>query len=255
MAEQKTVTLAEGKIKGAGDYVTLLSLQIDTESNQHGSMTVTLQLETDEMNPKEKDWTGEQIQAETRDGTLLFTGECIHYLENKMVAYREVTLYVASDSYQTDITGNSRTFQKSTKTMGEVAKAILEPYGAICTIEGDKTIPEVLTQYKETDWKFLVRVANQYGYQVYTNPASNVLQIALGSTGEANGGLGSNALLLSETINLQEMRLKVANQGEEAGTYRYKSEDILSYNPSGQAGSTVGDKLITSSHIKSEKGV
>lgn len=89
MAQQPTVALAQIKIKGAGEYVTILSLQIDTQSNQHGSMIVTLRLETDEIKSEEKDWTGAQIQAETKEGILLFTGECIRYDVKRLAADRK----------------------------------------------------------------------------------------------------------------------------------------------------------------------
>lgn len=255
MAEQQMIALAQVKINGVGNYAGLLSLEISTEGNRHANMTVTLRLETDEAGTTGKDWSGSQIQAETNEGKCLFTGECIYSRSNEMALYEEITLYVVSVSYQADIVRNSRTLQNGSKTMAGVAEEILKDYGAVIIIDEDMSIPKILVQNQETDWEFLVRTANQYGYQVYTDPTRETMCVNLGSAGSSVSQFWNGALLSNETVHLQESRLKAANQGEQAGNYHYTSEDLLTYNPFGAAGKKADGKVITSSRITSDRGV
>lgn len=90
MEEHKTITLAQVRIEGAGDYVSLMAFQIDTKENAHGVMTLTLCLDGDNADNQTKDWTGEQIQAISDDGTVLFCGECIDCYKNIMAQYMSI---------------------------------------------------------------------------------------------------------------------------------------------------------------------
>lgn len=255
MAEHKTITLAQVRIEGAGDYVSLMAFQIDTKENAHGVMTVTLCLNGDNPENQSKDWTGEQIQAISSDGNVLFNGECIDCYKNIMSKYCEVTLYVVSQSYQADITYNSRTFQDCAKTFQAVVTKVLEPYGALVQIEKDTTVSSLLVQKEETDWAFLIRIANAYEYNVYTDVSSERLKVSFGSPVRYLEDYFSSPQIISETKNPQEKRLKFANQGENAGLYHYSSEDIYSYNPYATAGVDVDGKLVTSSKVCAERGV
>lgn len=181
MAEGYTTSLADVKIQGAGQYHSVMSLQITTQENSHGVMLVTLCLDSDVPGYNKKDWKGLQIQAVDGKGRVLFDGECINFYQNELIEYCEVTLYVVSQSYQTDIVQNSRTFQSTTKTFRDVVDTVFSPYGAEIVIDEDKTIPIMLVQEKETDWKFIIRIANQYGYQVYTDVSSQVLIVGFGN--------------------------------------------------------------------------
>lgn len=64
-----------------------------------------------------------------------------------------------------------------------------------------------------------------------------------------------NSVMISETKEPQELRLKSANQGERAGLYHYASEDVYGYNPFVTAGVGTNDRLVTSSKVCAEKGV
>lgn len=165
MAEQM-ITLAQIKIQGAGNYESIMAFQIDTAENKHGVMTVTLCLDGDDTSNQTKDWTGELIKAVSTTGDVLFSGECVNCNKNILAQYCEVTLYVVSQSYQTDITRNSRTFQDCEKTFQSVVSKVLEPYGAVVHMEKDVVVSNLLVQKEETDWNFLVRTAwLQYIYR------------------------------------------------------------------------------------------
>ena len=183
---QVMVPLAQVKISGAGEYVSILSMQIDTNANEHGVMVITLCMNSDVEEFDKKDWVGEQIVAQINAEQVLFSGECIHFYKNVLAQYCEVTLYVVSQTYQADFIKNSRTFQNANKTFKEVAENVLGCYGARIEVDNDKKISMMLVQDKETDWKFIVRVANQLGYQVYPDVCCEGIGINCGSSGKCS---------------------------------------------------------------------
>lgn len=60
----------------------------------------------------------------------------------------------------------SRSFQDVSHTYSQVAEQICSEYNggaAICTVGEDKTLGRPVIQYRETDWKFLMRLASHCG--------------------------------------------------------------------------------------------
>ena len=72
---------------------------------------------------------------------------------------------VASDAtYWMDIDRKTRCFQNIEKTVSEVIAEIMKGYGesdSLCNIP-DRPIGELIFQYEETDWEFLIRMASHF---------------------------------------------------------------------------------------------
>ncbi|SDG74638.1 hypothetical protein SAMN05216584_1117 [Selenomonas sp. WCT3] len=79
-----------------------------------------------------------------------------------------------------DIKRHSRTFQSERKTLSDVANVIGQPYGLQIAVQDNPVLPRMLYQHEETDWQFLVRLAETTGHFLFTNCASDQIQLSLG---------------------------------------------------------------------------
>lgn len=132
------------------------------------------------------------IQSEDGKEPLLFRSEeqdpiRLYYLEdgkrkelfcgvvtNADLAYQagiyELKVVAKSNSYLTDITKKSRTFQQVSMTYQELFQIVLKDYPGVKVLYeiADCPIGELVVQYEETDWDFLKRMASRIGVPVCT---------------------------------------------------------------------------------------
>ncbi len=218
MEKQKMTALTDITIEGVGSYQSILSLKINTAANEHGTFLCRLRLEEDEIFVSEQDRTGNSVVVKDNKGEILFCGICTNSHTAKMSAYAELEIVAKGKTIETDREARSRTFQDASKTLQGMLNTVMEEYGAVIVAGNDKQIPSVVVQDNETDWKFAIRVAIQYGVDIYSNVSAEGIVIQLGTEAVKDVDLGTDSILLETYKNLEEMRAVSNNEDSEVNT-------------------------------------
>ncbi|MCZ4151068.1 hypothetical protein BZG21_42540, partial [Escherichia coli] len=74
-------------------------------------------------------------------------------------------LIAVSHTYKLDTEWRKRSYQNQQKTYAEVIRKVLEPYAGASLTNAipDTTTGQMLLQYQETDWEFILRLASRLG--------------------------------------------------------------------------------------------
>ncbi len=255
MEKQRMTALTDITIEGVGNYQGILSLKINTAANEHGTFLCRLRLEEDEIFVNEKDRTGDSVVVKDNKGEILFCGICTNSYTAKMSAYAELEIVAKGKTIETDRKARNRTFQDASKTLQGMLNTVMEEYGAVIVAGNDKRIPAVVVQDNETDWKFAIRVANQYGVDIYSNVSAEGIVIQLGTEAVKDVDLGTDSILLETYKNLEEMRAVSNNEDSEVNTCQFTGDVVQAFNPNVMAGNSVSHQIIRNCSVASEQGV
>lgn len=255
MENQMMTALTDIIIEGAGSYQSILSLKINTAANEHGMFICRLRLEEDEIFVNEEDRTGNRILVKDKKDKLMFCGICTNSRIAQMSAYAELELVGKGMTIEADKEPRSRTFQDASKTLQDILNAVMSEYGAVIVVGNDKQIPSVVVQDGETDWKFIIRIANQYGLDIYSNVSMEGIVIQVGSESVKNVELGSDGILLEVYKDLGEMRDVSSNEAADFNTCQFTGDIVQTSNRDVMAGNGVSDRIIKNCSISSEQGV
>lgn len=148
----------------------ILSCEIDETVNQHITAAVSGYVagEDDALLNQlyQKEFT---VRVGQEDGSdkYLFRGivqEAEIINEGKL---KKLTVWAASHTARLDVDKKLRAFQDVEKTYQTVTSYIVSQYsekiGIIYVLETKGTLPELMVQYRETDWEFLKRLASKLG--------------------------------------------------------------------------------------------
>lgn len=94
--------------------------------------------------------------------------------------YAVVEVAAKTTSSRIDTKKNSRTFQNTTKTYGQIMNRILSGNGTVSVTVTDKPIGALIMQCNETDWEFIIRMASQLGVPAFTNIIAKTPHIYIG---------------------------------------------------------------------------
>jgi len=75
---------------------------------------------------------------------------------------------------------NSRTFQNTGKTYGQILNQVLDGKGTVSVMVTDRPIGAMIMQCDETDWDFIIRMASQLGVPAFSNIIARTPQIYIG---------------------------------------------------------------------------
>lgn len=255
MANWDMIPLAQITVEGVGEYDVVLSVQIDTGANAHGTMICILRLVEETVFVSENDRADCLVTVKLNDGTKLFSGVCTDCKFQTMSEYAEMRLVVKGYSYFMDKEHHSRTFQDVSKTLRGILEQIMDNYDGVIIIQQDIAVPEIIVQDNETDWEFVVRISNFYGMDVYSNKISEKIILQIGTDVGKVSTLGDNDVLICESKNLEEMRLLSNYEGQDYATYQFRETERDSSNIHLAAGWIVGGNVIQQTRLKSDKGV
>lgn len=94
--------------------------------------------------------------------------------------YAVLEVSAKTTSSRLDAKKNSRTFQNTTKTYGQIMNQILSGNGTVSVTVTDKAIGALIMQCNETDWEFIIRMASQLGVPAFTNIVAKMPHIYIG---------------------------------------------------------------------------
>ena len=184
-------------------YQFIKELSIREEANEHSTLSLRLVADRPLGQEDVLRLSEVPIQIYTTGGICLYSGICVSAGLYSLNGYSEILVNAKSWSYQADIQKNSRTFQNPSKSLSEVVQTVLGSYGFALSLEKDIPIPIMLSQQNETDWQFVRRVANQFGFLVFADSKAENRRVSIGvvSFGEEELTESVNFGLLEKDIS------------------------------------------------------
>ncbi|MGN0305037.1 MAG: contractile injection system protein, VgrG/Pvc8 family, partial [Lachnospiraceae bacterium] len=161
----------------------------------------------------------------------LFCGVIDSLKVTRQQEYAILEVMAKTTSSQIDVKKDSRTFQNTTKTYGQIMNRLLEEKGTVSVTVTDKPIGAFIMQCNETDWEFMIRMASQLGVPAFANIVAKTPHIYIGLP--PSGQTRQIDTIFSDyTKSDAEYRSFAENISPGLGTMRedFASERIQSYS-------------------------
>lgn len=214
------------------------NVRIVQRMNEHGRLSLTGILKEDRKDDYiKKNLANEQI-------ILSFFGEQSKTLFQGMV--KEVSteakggvyfirISALSNSCQMDQKKESRSFQDKKMTYEAVMKDIIKKYSGGDLMDlatKGKALGELIIQYEETDWEFLMRLASHFHAGILPSLTQDGPKITIGTPKGTQGG--KEACVSYEIVKHLEHHLKLVKNGanglNEADSMKYRLETDADYD-------------------------
>lgn len=144
-------------------YSSLLNLEITSRLNTHAEAVITFEVTEEESRAIEVGVSDESyvvVSADNPDGyKTLFVGIKYSYSCTNQAGYRVGTLILKSTSYLLDKEKKSRSFQRTTVFKSALIEEVVAGRAIINYNITDSPTFGLYIQKNETDWNFLVRIA------------------------------------------------------------------------------------------------
>ena len=178
-----TITYENLHVNGL-PFEKVLHLHIHHEPNSHGRAEIKgvvpreqarrLVEQTDET-------TGIEITTDAEEQpNCLFYGVVSMLNVEQQAEYAVLHVVAETTSSRIDAKKNSRTFQNTGKTYGQILNQVLGGKGTVSVMVTDRPIGALIMQCDETDWEFIVRMASQLGVPAFSNITARMPQIYIG---------------------------------------------------------------------------
>lgn len=184
-----TIDYENIKVEGI-PFHKIKTLEIKHELNQHGEVNITGLLPTkdaDDFMERTDETSLIIIKANAKDQPEeLFVGTVSEIGLKRENDFREMTITLKTVSNKIDIQRKNCSFQQTTMMYSTLFKQVLQGKGLVTLLVPDKPIGELIMQYNETDFEFIVRLASQLGSVVISNILSREVHLYIGipTTGE-----------------------------------------------------------------------
>lgn len=147
----------------------ILHCAVEKEVNQHGRATIIgyidSESETELLNNVSQNYFLEIVMSGEHEGEkeTLFQGVIETVNIESTGDLKKATIILIGGTRLMDRKKNDRAFQNAALTYDDLIKAVNLPYGdADCIIRSDnQPIQDMITQYQETDWEFVKRLATR----------------------------------------------------------------------------------------------
>ena len=175
-------TMGDVKIEGSYPVDEILELAMDVGANRHGWLLYRGLISEEDANRYIKQSADGQIVSVSLLDEVEFCG-CPHDVvveQQNDHWYLKVTLLTSS--VLMDVFPCDRFFQDTFYTFGGMLNEACEDsgVGSVVAIRGKEIIARPILQYRETDWKFTLRMAGRLGTVVIPNAAYGEAQVSLG---------------------------------------------------------------------------
>lgn len=255
---QEYLDLGQIRIDFPLSYQFIKEISIQEDANEHSTLIMKLVV-SQQMSREEVLRLSEvPIKVYAVDGSCLYFGVCISVGLHKLNSYSELILEAKSWSYQADIQKNTRTFQNPNKMLSEVAEAVLAPYGLAVSLQTDVPVSIMLSQQNETDWEFIRRIANQFGFLIFADSKSERKALSIGVVSFGEEELSKETFDWEGKDILTYCRTK-SEISPSASAYEFLKQGCQTAELSLGAGYTVrGGKsrqVVTQSRIRANQGL
>ncbi len=160
------------KITGAGCLGAVEEVYLHQAFGRHGILEALVWLLPDQdSDGKNRNWEGMPVSLSPMEpgAAPLFSGLVQRASFRKVKGRPAVRLEAASYTILLDKGKRNRSFQKESRTYGELVRGLFSPCSGACIWGGEGENAQVgrfLMQYQESDWQFLRRVASLQGNAV-----------------------------------------------------------------------------------------
>lgn len=162
----------------------ILELHITHEPNMHGKAQIigiaSYKSAKDFIERADETYGIEITTTAEGQPNRLFYGVVSSLSIEQQEDYAIMNLLLETVSSRLDAKKNSRTFQNTQKTYGQILTQILPQNGTVSVMVTDKPIGTLIMQCDETDWQFIVRMASQLGVPAFANIVAQTAQIYVG---------------------------------------------------------------------------
>ena len=195
-------------------------LYINEEANEHS--TLFMRLVSDKVLTQDEilRLADVPVQVYTPDGGTVFSGTCISAGLHNLSSYSEITVEAKSWSFLSDVEKHSRTFQDPGKSLSQMVDTTLGSYGYKISLQEDIPVSIMLSQQEETDWHFMKRIANQFGFMLFADSKSSEKRISIGVVPFSEQALSAelnSAILEKDIVSYWQTR-----NGSAAGASAYE---------------------------------
>ena len=245
------IPLAEIEVDAGISYLAVEEIRVDSVANQYAYAEVILQLGS--VLPDVTRLKNQTVIMHHK-GKILFCGICIGTQVAMQGGIFAVKLMLTSFMREADKEVKNKTYQNPEMTFNSIVKCLKE-YNIMYSLENDFQIGKVVTQKNQTDFQFIVRLANQNQLTVFDIYNRENGFVYIGTEGYKEESIGEKAIRLEEGKCLEDMRYDLANQITDKAEYEYRFERVCSHNISLMAGCRCELGIVLESHIYSERGV
>ncbi|WP_339278457.1 RHS repeat-associated core domain-containing protein [Paenibacillus sp. FSL W8-0426] len=153
------------------NLVRIEDLQIMHRMNEHSSIRIRAVIHEKGVDGAQELTTNDKVKVyiASEDGlekeTCLFAGIVLQATVEHVQGIFYVDMVAVSHTYKLDTEWRKRSYQNQQKTYAEVIRKVLEPYAgaSLTNAMPDTTTGQMLLQYQETDWEFILRLASRLG--------------------------------------------------------------------------------------------
>ena len=178
-----TITYENIHVNGI-PFQRILHLRISHAPNAHGRAEIRGLIPREQarrLAEQTDETTGIEITTDAKEQPqCLFYGVVSMLNIGQQSEYAVLDLVAETTSSRLSAKQNSRTFQNTGKTYGQILNQILEGRGTVSVMVTDRPIGSMIMQCDEADWEFIIRMASQLGAPAFSNIIARTPQIYIG---------------------------------------------------------------------------
>ena len=212
----------------------ILNLKISREINQHGKLLIS-GIISEENEDKYVECADDEanisifLNNDKGQKIDIFFGIVtnVEVIVNNKV--RTLKIEALSNTYLMDTSKNTRTFQNQEYSYEDIFKIINSKYKKIQIVDNitkGKKMDKLVTQYKETDWELIKRLASHFNVGVISECQLDNINFSLGTSGY-NKTYDVNEMNYSIKKNLHEYRVKNENDAYDISDINLISYEIV----------------------------
>lgn len=178
-----TITYENIHVNGI-PFQRILHLRISHAPNAHGRAEIRGLIPREQarrLAEQTDETTGIEITTDAKEQPqCLFYGVVSMMNIGQQSEYAVLDLVAETTSSRLSAKQNSRTFQNTGKTYGQILNQVLEGRGTVSVMVTDRPIGSMIMQCDETDWEFIIRMASQLRVPAFSNIIARTPQIYIG---------------------------------------------------------------------------
>ena len=161
-----TITYENIQVNGI-PFEKILYLRISHAPNAHGRAEIRgliIREQARRLAEQTDETTGIEITTNAKEQPeCLFYGVVSTLNIGQQSEYAVLDLVAETTSSRLSAKQNSRTFQNTGKTYGQILNQVVDGKGTVSVMVTDRPIGSMIMQCDETDWEFIIRMASQLG--------------------------------------------------------------------------------------------
>ncbi len=245
------VPLAEIQIDAGFQYLSIKELHIDSYANAYANAMV--EVVVGDHLPDMNSMRGRTMRL-SYHGRTLFYGICTGYQIVSQGGYYSLKITLVSRVSLADRKPHSVTYQNPGIMYGTILQC-LSMSNVRYYLEKDFMMGRVVTQKEQTDFRFILQLANNHGLSVFDIYDNSTAFVYIGTQGYQKESLGEDVEWLESGKCVDDMRDDYSNQQGGKAEYEYHYCNVRTSNIFLLAGCKCEAGIVTESHVYSHRGV